>query len=443
MCAGLLASVCASFLVVTTTNSHNFILRSGPLHLVAVPLILLLVSPAASQEQEQLHDEILFEETFPENYDEDVQLVQEEPIVWHQPPGLSSNSRRHKNSNRAAARLRSHGGNKEDQLLPGGDVRPLLESSVRRNIEAVVKAAGVPQPRLGIPVTLDPLIANSQLKYVHEGDLLRLRLVLDNVTLEGFKTLTVQEVSFGEPVSPDDNHAMADLPPGLSPEHRHHHRKHRRHARNNYYDTHEDDDDDDVQYADYEENWNAYKYEDWETLSMARAPLNEDDEGKHPSSLYTGVHTPSTSTGVIRVAFRSLVVRAQYVVRGSAGGFLTFREGGDLTLTLPKVFLTSRVNLTLPDHRNNEGYWTMPSRHGRVRVLWARSDMSTAKPELLLQPRVYPPEWVRQQVQSKLEELSSDLNHGHGSVRHLLRRWGKLLKRIIHRAARELTHEDH
>ncbi|ROT65910.1 hypothetical protein C7M84_016108 [Penaeus vannamei] len=76
-------------------------------------------------------------------------------------------------------------------------VQDLAEAPSRR-LSSLAKSAHRPcRPRS--PVALDPLRSSSTLKYVHEGDLLRLRLVLDNVTLEGFKSMTVQEVSEGPP----------------------------------------------------------------------------------------------------------------------------------------------------------------------------------------------------------------------------------------------------
>lgn len=56
----------------------------------------------------------------------------------------------------------------------------------------------------------------------------------------------------------------------------------------------------------------------------------------------------ASSKGLVRAAFSQVVVRARYQVRGSAGGFITFRESGNLTLTAPTVFLTSRLSLILP-----------------------------------------------------------------------------------------------
>lgn len=52
--------------------------------------------------------------------------------------------------------------------------------------------------------------------------------------------------------------------------------------------------------------------------------------------------------GVVRVAFREVQVRAKYQVRGSARGFLTFKESGDLVLSSPTVFLISRLTLSIP-----------------------------------------------------------------------------------------------
>ncbi|ROT78159.1 hypothetical protein C7M84_003122 [Penaeus vannamei] len=160
-------------------------------------------------------------------------------------------------------------------------------------------------------------------------------------------------------------------------------------------------------------------------------------DGASPPGLLSA-RPPVTSEGLVRVAFKQVKVKATYQVRGSAGGFFTFREGGDLTLAVPTVFLTSRLNVTLPGFSDSSRRRLIP-RHGRVKVLWVHSDVSIANTKLTLEPGAYPPEWVRQQVQTKLEELSSDLSHGHGAVRLLLRRWGKLLKRLVHRTARSLV----
>ncbi|XP_042871831.1 uncharacterized protein LOC122253096 isoform X2 [Penaeus japonicus] len=313
-------------------------------------------------------------------------------------------------------------------------VQDLAEATSRR-LSSLAKSAHRPLPRLGLPVALDPLRSSSTLKYVHEGDLLRLRLVLDNVTLEGFKSMTVQEVSFN--LHPDDMYD--DLFAGVS-------RGHQEAAPADAVggEDHVDDWYDDEPPDEKEPSWDddLYRYERWEKLAMQDPEAAEGADATRGADRRKGrerkQRPPVTSEGLVRVAFKQVKVRATYQVRGSAGGFFTFREGGDLTLAVPTVFLTSRLNVTLPGFSDSSRRRVMP-RHGRVKVLWVHSDVSIASTKLTLEPGAYPPEWVRQQVQTKLEELSSDLSHGHGAVRLLLRRWGKLLKRLVHRTARSLV----
>ncbi|XP_071544063.1 uncharacterized protein [Panulirus ornatus] len=309
--------------------------------------------------------------------------------------------------------------------------RPTTEDLAERvwtRLAALARTAHLPQPRLGLNLPLDPLHSSSTLKYVHEGELLRLRLLLDNLTLEGLKSLSVQEVSFQRPPGDADafafTHHQQGGPPGQV---------------RDWYRGH------DLRDEPPRGDWGmeeSAEDEAWPPLPTARqegvggAGAGGGDERRRRSR-GRRPRPPATSEGVIRVAFTQVTVRATYQVRGSAGGFFTFRESGDLTLTAPTVFLTSRVNVTLPSPRQAERRRT--PRHGRVKVLWLKSDVSVAAPRLTLQPAAYPPEWVRQQVQTKLEELSSDLSHGHGAVRLLLRRWGKLLKKLIHRTARAIT----
>lgn len=317
-------------------------------------------------------------------------------------------------------------------------VQDLAEATSRR-LSSLAKSAHRPLPRLGLPVALDPLRSSSTLKYVHEGDLLRLRLVLDNVTLEGFKSMTVQEVSFN--LHPDD--LYDDMFTGVSRGHHAGGQAGAEDGEDHVADWYDDDD----EAADEEEPaWDddLYRYERWEKLAMQDPEAGEGGGaarggGERRQGRERKQRPPVTSEGLVRVAFKQVKVKATYQVRGSAGGFFTFREGGDLTLAVPTVFLTSRLNVTLPGFSDSSRRRLIPSRHGRVKVLWVHSDVSIANTKLTLEPGAYPPEWVRQQVQTKLEELSSDLSHGHGAVRLLLRRWGKLLKRLVHRTARSLV----
>ncbi|XP_050695703.1 uncharacterized protein LOC126985190, partial [Eriocheir sinensis] len=220
-----------------------------------------------------------------------------------------------------------------------------------------------------------------------------LRLLLDNLTLEGLSSLSVQEVTFQR--GPDGGEDAED----------------------------EDD------------LGHAHTHEDIDGDPQTHAIQHGRRNGRRVAS----------SRGLVRAAFSQVVVRARYQVRGSAGGFLTFRESGNLTLTAPTVFLTSRLGLILPPptpplSSPQRKVKTPHRRHGgRVKIVRVRSEISTVPTTLTLQPAAHPPQWVRQQVQTKLEELSGDLSHGHGAVRLLLHRWGKLLKRLIHRTARAIA----
>lgn len=70
-----------------------------------------------------------------------------------------------------------------------------LSERTREQLEVLARSAHLAQPRFGLDTPLDPLASSSTLKYVHEGELLKLRLLLDNLTLEGLSSLSVQEVS--------------------------------------------------------------------------------------------------------------------------------------------------------------------------------------------------------------------------------------------------------
>ncbi|XP_069174705.1 uncharacterized protein [Procambarus clarkii] len=313
--------------------------------------------------------------------------------------------------------------------LPGASARPghplthQLAEKVWSRLAALAQSAHLPQPRLGLAQPLDPLHSASTLKYLHEGDLLRLRLLLDEVTLEGLNSLSVQEVSFKGADSEED-----EFPPAF-----------RRHTPGQVRDWLKDDLV--MHHKAFPSDWNIEQAEESPTMSSTGVEEQREvkrgrGSKKRPRGQKKRPRPPATAEGVVRVAFTQVRVRAKYQVRGSAGGFLTFRENGDLDLTAPTIFLTTRLNLTLPhppSHRRRT------QRHARVKVLWLRSDVTISTTTLLLQPEAYPPEWVRQQVQTKLEELSSDLSHGHGAVRLLLRRWGKLLKKLIQRTARAIT----
>ncbi|MPD03479.1 hypothetical protein E2C01_099119 [Portunus trituberculatus] len=68
-----------------------------------------------------------------------------------------------------------------------------LSQRTRAQLDTLSRSAHLAQPRFGLETPLDPLSSSSSLKYVHEGDLLKLRLVLDNLTLAGLSSLSVQE----------------------------------------------------------------------------------------------------------------------------------------------------------------------------------------------------------------------------------------------------------
>lgn len=70
-----------------------------------------------------------------------------------------------------------------------------LSERTREQLEVLARSSHLAQPRFGLDTPLDPLASSSTLKYVHEGELLKLRLLLDNLTLEGLSSLSVQEVS--------------------------------------------------------------------------------------------------------------------------------------------------------------------------------------------------------------------------------------------------------
>ena len=58
----------------------------------------------------------------------------------------------------------------------------------------MAESSNKPHPRLGLTQPLKHLSGGGPLKYLHEGDLLRLRLTLENISLYGLETLAVQEV---------------------------------------------------------------------------------------------------------------------------------------------------------------------------------------------------------------------------------------------------------
>ncbi|KAK8395538.1 hypothetical protein O3P69_005564 [Scylla paramamosain] len=257
-------------------------------------------------------------------------------------------------------------GHPEEEEMPLVPIEIELSQRTRAQLDTLSRSAHLAQPRFGLETPLDPLSSSSSLKYVHEGDLLKLRLVLDNLTLAGLSSLSVQEVTFQRGPA-EEEASRHDLAEGGG-----------RHGRRN---------------------------------------------GRRAAS----------SSGLVRAAFSQVVVRAKYQVRGSAGGFLTFRESGNLTLTAPNCVshltpcshpaaATASVTATLCC------YTTQASR--------GKGEGPTT---LTIQPAAHPPKWVRQQVQTKLEELSKDLSRGHGAVRRLLHLWGKLLKRLIHRTARAIA----
>lgn len=281
----------------------------------------------------------------------------------------------------------------EKDEMPPVPLELELSQRTRAQLDTLSSSAHLAQPRFGLDTPLDPLVSSSNLKYVHEGDLLKLRLLLDNLTLEGLSSLSVQEVTFQRGSGDEEEEEEDEL---------------------------------------------------GRVSGGDRTDVTEDSHttsGRHRGRR-NGRRTAS-SKGLVRAAFSQVVVRARYQVRGSAAGFLTFREDGNLTLTAPTVFLTSRLSLILPPPPPMSPPRPTAAPHrrhgGRVKVVRVRSEVSTGPTTLILQPAEHPPNWVRQQVQTKLEELSGDLSHGHGAVRRLLHLWGKLLKRLIHRTARAIA----
>lgn len=82
-----------------------------------------------------------------------------------------------------------------EEGLPRVPLEEELSERTRGQLEVLARSAHLAQPRFGLDTPLDPLASSSTLKYVHEGELLKLRLLLDNLTLEGLSSLSVQEVS--------------------------------------------------------------------------------------------------------------------------------------------------------------------------------------------------------------------------------------------------------
>lgn len=70
-----------------------------------------------------------------------------------------------------------------------------LAAILKESLIALGRNASRPQPKLGLNLPIEPLYAVAPLRYLHEGDLLKLRLQLNNVSLEGLSSLTLQEVS--------------------------------------------------------------------------------------------------------------------------------------------------------------------------------------------------------------------------------------------------------
>ena len=83
----------------------------------------------------------------------------------------------------------------EKEESPPVPIEEELSQRTRAQLDALSRSAHLAQPRFGLDTPLEPLHSSSSLKYVHEGDLLKLRLLLDNLTLEGLSSLSVQEVS--------------------------------------------------------------------------------------------------------------------------------------------------------------------------------------------------------------------------------------------------------
>ena len=69
-----------------------------------------------------------------------------------------------------------------------------LCARISEALSALAQSANRSHSEFGLKTPLEPLYGAAPLKYVHEGDLLTLRLLLDNITLTGFTSMTVQEV---------------------------------------------------------------------------------------------------------------------------------------------------------------------------------------------------------------------------------------------------------
>ncbi|KAF2358267.1 hypothetical protein FHG87_010977 [Trinorchestia longiramus] len=131
--------------------------------------------------------------------------------------------------------------------------------------------------------------------------------------------------------------------------------------------------------------------------------------------------------GVVKVAFTGLHMRSSYLVRGNAGEVFSFREKGKFELSTPAVYLVSRLRLVLPSKHGRHG-----RRNSLGHVVRVETQDSISPPILTLTPHTTPPRWLGSQVQLKLEELAAGIRrHRDGAVRHLIRQWERLVKRLV------------
>ncbi|XP_018018234.1 uncharacterized protein LOC108674774 [Hyalella azteca] len=149
------------------------------------------------------------------------------------------------------------------------------------------------------------------------------------------------------------------------------------------------------------------------------------------SALAGSVHATPTAfrslEGVIRVAFTGLHMTSAYLVRGSAGDVFSFREKGKFELSTPAVYLVSRLRLVLPAAHGRHA-----RRNSVGHVVRVETQDSISPPVLTLTPDTTPPRWLGSQVQLKLEELAAGIRrHRDGAVRHLVRQWERLVKRLV------------
>ncbi|XP_076036677.1 uncharacterized protein LOC143022398 [Oratosquilla oratoria] len=360
-----------------------------------------------------------------------------------------------------------------------------LRVSLKHHLEELAHESHHPQPQFGIHFTLDPFTSTSSptsyptvsspsssspsptssvkakssvsdgsitgsgrsmLKYVHEGDMLTLKLKLRNISLHGVRTLVVKRVGLTTPsgidydelalyamrlghnsppdyeetdeemdleITEDDHFAVEDNPMGVDTD------------------------------QDYDERTSfLLAYGDMDD----KFPKNYDYYGGY--DYYYGDYPAATSTdsdetlrleGFVEVNLAPVRAEAVYTVRGNAGGYLAFTERGDLELRTPSLTLTSYFNLTFPEVQPTNPWRNAKRKSGRGSVLvqGLRTEVDMAGCVLQLTPRQRPPEWVHVQLQNKLQELADEVEQGRGPVPRLVLGWSRLLKRLIKVAINE------